>query len=90
MFFIVFGDCQIKNRCVDGRLFVKKEILVQHDHFGEIGCLYNCTRTCSIIGAKYNILARLTKQRLRVLISDYPKLLKVFLKNVFKINDDYK
>ena len=83
MFFIVFGDCIVQERDLKYNQSYKKKMLVKSDHFGEIGLLYNTKRTCSIVSSSYNILARLTKPRMRALVSDYPQLLENFLKHIY-------
>lgn len=65
-------------------------MLVSGDCFGEIGLLFNCTRTCTIVSTNYTILARLAKARLRMLISDFPIFKKILLKKVYTYNDDQK
>ena len=90
MFFIVFGDCLIHSRDVNYKPQEKKKVLMKSDLFGEIGLLYNTPRTCSIMSSNYSILARLTKPRLRSLISDYPIFLDRLKKQVYNYDDYYK
>jgi CRP-like cAMP-binding protein len=90
MFFMVFGDCLIKARDTNFKEKEYQNILTKSDYFGEISLLYNTTRTCSIMGLGYNILARMSKQRLRALLSDYPSFLDKLKKHIYEYKDNYK
>jgi hypothetical protein len=69
---------------------MNKSLLTKSDHFGEIGCLYNCVRTCSVKSLNYSILARMTLPRMRVLFIHYPQLREKFKKHVFSYQDSHK
>ena len=91
MFFIIQGECFVAiEDYSNNQVHIKDSILVRSDHFGEIGCIYNCTRTASIICSKYNILARLIRPRLRALTSDYPELADKWKKHIWRQQDPYK
>jgi CRP-like cAMP-binding protein len=74
MYFVIAGECLVILE--DSLPFerIKNNLLVQNNFFGEVGCIYNCNRTCSVMTCSYNILARLTKPRLKNLLIDYPEL----------------
>ena len=67
-----------------------KHLLTSGDHFGEIGCLYGCPRTCSVKTTTFNIIGRLSKPRLRMLLSDHPLFMDKLEKHVYKYKDDNK
>lgn len=68
LYFLVAGSCiQSRNdSCCKNRIKTIK-LLTPGDHFGEIGLLYNCERTCSISSVDYNIVARLAKPKLHAI-----------------------
>ena len=72
MYFIIAGECLVILEDSTNFERIKTNLLGASDFFGELGCLFKCKRTCSIMSASYNIVARLTKPRLRNIISDYP------------------
>lgn len=92
MFFIISGECliEINDPSKGNQKLFKDNILVTSDHFGEIGLLYNCVRSASIISTKYNIFARLIKSRLRQLTSDYPGLLHHLKQFAYRYEDPFK
>jgi CRP-like cAMP-binding protein len=91
MFFLIQGECFIEIEDYSKNTWhVKDNILTKSDHFGEVSCLFNCKRTATVISSKYNILARLTKPKLRALTSDYPGLGDKFHKQIFSTSDKYK
>ena len=68
----------------------KDTLLLRGDHFGEIGLLFDCDRTCTVQSIDYAILARLTKERLPMILSDNPLLLEQFYKHVYAYEDEFK
>ena len=60
MYFISSGDCAVNIRNVDREELVAVRLLVEGDHFGEIGVVYGCRRTASVISRNYNTMASLT------------------------------
>ena len=48
-------------------------VLVEGNQFGEIGVIYNCGRTATVITRNYNTLARLQKPFYREMIGEYPE-----------------
>ena len=69
---------------------IKDTLLIRGDHFGEIALLYDRERTCTVQSIDYTILARLTKERLRMILSDNPLLMDQFYKHVYAYEDDFK
>ena len=49
------------------------KLLCEGSHFGEIALIYKTRRTCSVICRNYNTMARLTKERFRVIKADQPR-----------------
>ena len=62
------------------------KLLVEGQYFGEIGCLFGCLRTASVLNRNYNTLARLTKERLDDLLVDFPNFKQQMIKHVFRYN----
>lgn len=73
MFFIQTGDCILNLMDHNRQEYMPPRLLVPGEHFGEIGALYNCQRTCTIIGRFYNTLAQLTYSKFRAFINAYPE-----------------
>ena len=48
MFFISSGDCAVNITNNNREEVVGHRLLVEGDHFGEIGLIYECNRTASI------------------------------------------
>ena len=57
------------------------------DHFGEIGLIYRCKRTASIISRNYDVFARLSKENWRELVNEEPKFLG-YLRAYCQLYDD--
>ena len=55
---------------------------------GELGCLYQSKRTCSVVCRYYNTLARISLANLRPILTQYPKLRKALIKNIIMKYDD--
>lgn len=90
MYFVASGTSEISQKFLSSKEKYFKKLAVSGDHFGEIGCLFNTARTCSVMSIDYNILARLTKQKFRMICSDYPVLHRLFMTCVYEYNDDQK
>lgn len=48
-------------------------VLNEGDHFGEIGIIFKCQRSASVVCRNYNTLARLSGGRWRELVAEYPE-----------------
>lgn len=60
MCLIVSGNCFKKENGIPINSGSNK-LFSRGDHFGEIGCLYSCNRTCTIKSIDYIILAKLSR-----------------------------
>jgi F-box/leucine-rich repeat protein 7 len=87
MYFIIQGDCVVNIRDHRGREHVALRLLTEGQHFGEIGIMYKCPRSCTVVSRNYNMMARLSAERYRMLISDSPMFKKYMTKHVFKYRD---
>ena len=65
-------------------------LLTQGDHFGDIGLLYKCKRTCSVISRNYNTLASLTYDRYKIIKCEYPIFRDELIKHTYLYNDPRK
>ena len=84
MFFIGKGNCTVKVRDHKGQDTHSKK-LKEGDHFGEIGMIYLCRRTATVISKNYNTFARIIRPRFRELISEFPEY-ELCLQNHIKTN----
>ena len=57
MYYIIQGDCTLNILEHDQKESVGVKLLSAGQYFGEIGIIYECPRTASIISRGYNILA---------------------------------
>lgn len=62
-------------------------MLVEGHQFGEIGLLFNCKRTASIMTKNYAILARISKENFREVVSEEPIFKKMMMRQVYQYND---
>jgi CRP-like cAMP-binding protein len=61
-------------------------LLVEGDHFGEIGIVYKCPRTASIVSRNYNTMAFLSQPGFREITSDFPEFEKAMRKFSHRYN----
>lgn len=54
------GDCAVNIRDVTNEELVAVRLLVEGDHFGEIGVMFECKRTATIVSRNYNTMACLS------------------------------
>lgn len=73
MYYIGKGDCEVRVRDERGREHEQIRLLIEGDHFGEISLIYKCKRSASVISRNYNTLAKMTGDRYRELIAEYPE-----------------
>jgi CRP-like cAMP-binding protein len=73
MFFIIQGDCVLNIIEDNLKSYDAVKVMVEGDHIGEIGLIYRCKRTASVISRNYNTLARLGKERYREMCFNYPE-----------------
>ena len=66
------------------------KLLIEGNHFGEIGLLYKCARTATVISRNYVTVARLSRLRFNELMVEYPDLKKSLTKNVYNYSYDRK
>ena len=73
MFFIIQGDCAVNIKEHDLQEHTAVRLLVEGDHFGEIGLIYKCPRTASIISRNYSTLAAISYYGLREVCIEMPE-----------------
>ena len=86
MYFIIQGDCIVNIIEHNRREYQAVKLLVEGSYFGEIGCIYECKRTASVASRHYNIQARLTIERLREFLSNYPDFRDHMKKHIYGYN----
>ena len=62
MYIVARGECIVNIRDEKNKLVKKFKVLGVSDYFGEIGLIYGCKRTATIVSRKYTTLAKLNKQ----------------------------
>lgn len=87
MYFIGKGDCIVNVRDEKAREHTSIATLKEGDHFGEIGLIYNCRRSASVLSSNYNTLARLLQSRYRELVAEYPEYQVELKKHLMEYDD---
>lgn len=64
--------------------------LLPGDHFGEIGIIYNCPRTATVISDGYSTFARLSKDNYKLLLAEVPELETEFKSYILQMYNDEK
>lgn len=90
MYIIARGECIVNIKDENNRVLKNYRILTVSDYFGEIGLIYGCKRTSTIVSRKYTTLAKLTKAKFNVITTEFPKFKEVLKKGIFKYNDKMK
>ena len=62
--------------------------LIDGDHFGEIGLLFNCKRTATVKSENYGDLALLKLAHYNELTKTFESFSSIFKKQIFKYNDE--
>ena len=90
MYFISSGDCVVN--IIDDRRIEKigHNLLVEGDHFGEIGLVYDCIRTATVQSRNYNTMATLTKQSFKDLMNEIPEILNHLKQHIYRYDDPLK
>lgn len=60
------------------------------DYFGEISMVYGCKRTANVQSTKYTTLAKLSYERYKEVLIEFPDLTIELKKHIFKYNDKQK
>ena len=63
-------------------------LLIDGDHFGEIGMLFDCKRTATVRSESYGGLALLRKKDYQELSKTFESLTSLFKKQIFKYQDE--
>jgi len=90
MYFISKGDCAVTVVDQDGNTEIIERLLTKGDHFGEIGLIYKCRRTASVISRNYNTMARIAYSHYRDVASEYPEFEKLMKTYSFRYKDKRK
>lgn len=88
MYLISQGDCSVNiiNEKREEKVAVK--LLVEGNHFGEVGILYKIPRTATVISRNYNTMCRLDYNHFRDFVVDFPQYQKVLKSYVFSKYQD--
>lgn len=57
MYFIMQGDCTVSLIDENREEHIAVALLTEGSHFGEIGLIYGCERTATVISRNYNTMA---------------------------------
>jgi CRP-like cAMP-binding protein len=63
MYLISRGECVLNIKDENNKIIKNFKVLGVNDYFGEIGLVYGCKRTASVVSRKYTTLAKLTKAK---------------------------
>ena len=62
MYFLSKGDCVVNIKDQHNNEHIAVRLLTEGDYFGEVGMIYGCGRTTSVISRNYNTMARISYQ----------------------------
>lgn len=62
-YLIARGECVVNIKDENNKVIKNFKILGNGDYFGEIGLVYGCKRTATVISRKYSTLAKLSKAK---------------------------
>ena len=86
-YIIITGDCIVNIRDMDNYDHVAYRLLVEGNHFGEIGLIYNCKRTCTVVSRNFNTLGSLNRDKFLDILNKYPYFKQCLKKHIFKYKD---
>ena len=72
MFFISSGDCAVNIEDQNKEEHIAHRFLVEGDHFGEIGMIFDCRRTATVVSRNYNTMATISKAQFHELMIELP------------------
>lgn len=73
IYFIANGEAVVNIHDTKKESFNNFRALTDGHHFGEIGVVYNCKRTASVLVRTYSTLARLSKINYQSLVGEIPE-----------------
>ena len=83
MYYINSGDCTVNVRDEKRKEHIALKILVEGQHFGEIGIIYKCKRTTTVLSRNYNTMARLGIRQFNDIVGNAPEYLHFLKRYVF-------
>lgn len=87
---IARGECVVNIKDENNKVIKNFKILGNGDYFGEIGLVYGCKRTATVISRKYSTLAKLSKAKFNQVTTEFPRFKEILKKGIFKYNDRMK
>ena len=90
MYLVARGECVVNIRDENNKIVKNFKILGPADYFGEIGLVYGCKRTATVVSRKYTTLAKLSKSKFNMIVTEFPRLKEILKKGIFKYNDRMK
>lgn len=90
MYLVARGECVVNIKDEQGKLIKDFKTLTPSDYFGEIGLIYDCKRTATVVSRKYTTLAKMTKARFLQITTEFPRMKDILKKGIFKYNDRMK
>ena len=61
MYYLSRGDCTVDIKDQTGKNHICFKLLVEGDHFGEIGLIYGCKRTATVNARNYTTIATFSR-----------------------------
>ena len=90
MFFITRGECAIKIKDQNRREIISDKLLVESNHFGEIGLVYQRKRTATIFSRNYSTLGVLDEKSFNQVIGENSLFEKYILQHIYSYKDKRK
>lgn len=88
LYLISQGDCSVNIIDENREEKVAIKLLVEGNHFGEVGLLFKTPRTATVISRNYNTMCRLEYGQYRELVSDFPQYQQTLTRYVFSKYQD--
>ena len=84
------GDCAVNVIDENRETHIAYKLLVEGDHFGEIGVVYDCCRTATIVSRNYNTINNLSIEGFRDLVSELPQYAELLKRHIYQYSDPLK
>jgi CRP-like cAMP-binding protein len=87
MYFLSKGDCAVNITDQYGQDHYCIRLLDEGDFFGEIGMIYGCKRTATVVSRNYNTFSRIAYIQYREVVNEFPDFKNAMKINVFSYKD---
>lgn len=90
MYFIIKGECAISIKNENRQSIISSKLLVEGNHFGEIGLIYDCPRTATVLSRNYSLLGTIDQKNLTDVLAEHPVWDQYLKKQIYSYDDSRK